>query len=171
MADILRNRTLSEIASDVVARIEDDVSPITPETLCATNFEQIVERIAHLYTFPAVLVVPTGGSYEGRGSRRHRDDRVNVITVGGYSADVAGGDTDMWDAVDMIARRFLPGNDDDETPSEQRTGDAVEIQGVIYHPLSLRPVAVGAERTAMNLLLQALNPMAMFAEPSAPDLT
>ena len=36
---------------------------------------------------------------------------------------------------------------------------AVEINGVTYHPLTLRPVAVGAERTCMNLLLQAINDM------------
>lgn len=160
---MLRHRTLEEIAQDCIDRIADVTGVRTCRAVCATEFGQIVEAVEYVETFPAVLVVPTGGGYDGRGAWKRRDDRVNILCVGEWSADVAGADTAVWDLVEDAARCFLPGGDlDDATPADSHSSQHVEIHGVVYAPMSLRPVAVGKDRTAVNLLLAAVNPMQTF---------
>ena len=156
-----RHRTLLELATDVVDRITPTVDPVVPRALAATNFRQIIDEITNSSTFPLVLVVATGAQYGKQpGAFRSRDDRVNVVIAGAWSSDVAGSDTEIWTLADACANRFLPGNDDgDAVGADPTPSPAVEINGVTYHPLTLRPVAVGAERTCMNLLLQAINDM------------
>lgn len=160
---MLRHRTLSEIADDCMARIADAAADCTVRAVCATEFGQVVRAIEYLDTFPAVLVVPTGGDYDGRGAWKRRDERVNMLCVGEWSADVAGADTAVWTLAENVARCFIPGGAlDDATPADSHSSQHVEINGVVYAPVSLRPVAVGADRTALNLLLAATNPMQTF---------
>jgi hypothetical protein len=162
---MLRHRTLAELAQDAIERIATVTAGASVRPLCASEFAQVVESIRHLDTFPAVLVLPVAGEYESRSAWRRRADTVNLLVVGEWSADVAGSDTVVWELAEAIARRFLPGGDDDAAvPSDTHSSQNVELHGVVYSPVSLRPVAVGEDRTALNLLLSAINPMQDFDE-------
>lgn len=162
---MLRHRTIAEIASDCIARTAAARGEVPARAVCASDFKQVVEAVRHLDTFPTLLVVPTAGEYEGRGAWRRRHDRVNMLCVGEWSADVAGSDTAVWSLAENVARCFLPGSSlADATPADTHSSQGVEIYGVVYTPVSLRPVAVGEDRTAMNFLAAAVNPMQTFDE-------
>ena len=145
-----RHRTLTEIADDVEAWIQTVTTAYQITKLAASHVGQVFEAVEAQTTFPAILILPVGGDYEGAARVRHRNDIVNIVFVGDWSAGPQGDDTTLWDLAESIARAFNP---------TSQAGAPVEIEGVTYVPQKLTPFAASKARTCLSLMLELHNPI------------
>jgi hypothetical protein len=157
----LRHRSLKEIAADVAARLAPALKGAPVQGICASSFAQVVKAVEARTTFPCVLIIPGGGDYDGAGHWKRREERVHLLVLGQWSAQIAGADDTVWELAEACVRRFLPGSPDgDAEPDDLHSSQAVELAGVLYSPLSLRPLDVAEDRTCIDIALRAVNPMA-----------
>lgn len=148
-----RHARLSDIAADVVARIQAlkifaDATAVA--AIRAVELEQVVAAVQEVWRLPCCLVTVGASEYMTDSPRRRtRETRIGCVVAGEYDAGRDAGAADVWDLVDAIDRSFqAPG------------GTAwLVINGVTYIPNGIEPVPAGANRTCYALVLRAIDPV------------
>jgi len=150
-----RHITIEELVADIEDHLKD-LDCFDTVTHCqATRFQDVVDTIGNIAVFPAAIVLIGPAEYPAETPRapaqRIRIMQVAILVIGTFSADFDRGADNTWDLVDRVDRAFMP------TAAAPR--EPIQLDGVYYHPLKMDPVAVGENRSAYSLTVQAIDPV------------